>query len=98
MRIEAYFASAFHLIEAYCALYNIHINKHSLLRRTLDAHSEIFGEETMRVWELFQRIENQLRPGLMYGARENGDALEEVRESFEEIEKICQRKSKNLKE
>jgi len=97
MRIEAYFASAFHIIEACCALHNIHINKHSMIRRTLEENPEIFGEETRRVWELFQRIENQLRPGLMYGARENGEALEEVRESFEEIEEICLRKLKGLK-
>jgi len=38
MRIEAYFASAFHIIEACCALHNIHINKHSMVRRILEGN------------------------------------------------------------
>jgi len=89
-RIEAYFSAAFHLIEACAARRNVHIHKHQKVRTMLEENTEIFGGETDTVWRDFQKIENQIRPGQIYGGRIDGKALERARKLFEDIEEICQ--------
>lgn len=88
-RIEAYFNSCFHLIEACAARHRIHINKHQLVRPILENVREIFEEDTERVWRAFQEIENQVRPAQVYGGRIDGEALEKVKELIIVIEDLC---------
>jgi hypothetical protein len=88
-RIEAYFSSAFHLIEACAARRNVHIHKHQRVRAILEENPGVFGGKTDAVWRSFQKIENQIRPGQIYGGKIDGKALERTRKLFEEIEEIC---------
>lgn len=88
-RVEAYFLSAFHLIEACAARERVHINKHQRVRQVLEENSFIFGGETEAVWRAFQRIENQLRPKFTYSFSWSLEDLDEVRGRFLEIERIC---------
>jgi hypothetical protein len=88
-RIEAYFESVFHLIEAVAAKDRMHVNKHQLLRNVLEENDTIFGGETENVWKAFQEIENQIRPGQIYGGSINGKALERAKKLFERIRGIC---------
>ncbi|HDM78481.1 MAG: hypothetical protein JRI35_04900 [Deltaproteobacteria bacterium] len=90
LRIEAYFYAAFHLIEAVAARHGLHVEKHQRVRSFLVRHSEIMGDETEKVWQAFQEIENQLRPGQVYGGQVNGWKLRRARELFIVIEAVCQ--------
>jgi len=96
LRIEAYFQAAFHLIEAVAALHNVHINKHKLVRRVLEQHPEIFGEDSEEVWRAFQTIENQIRPGQVYGGRIDGEALRKTEELFRRIRRIAEKRLKGV--
>lgn len=89
-RIEAFFESAFHLIEAVVAKSRVHINKHQLLRTVLGQHKGIFGDNTEKVWRAFQEIENQIRPGQAYGGAINGEALKRTEELVNVISKVCE--------
>jgi uncharacterized protein (UPF0332 family) len=89
IRIEAYFYSAFHLIEAITAKTGIHVEKHQKVRTMLENNKEIFGENTEKLWRAFHEIENQIRPGQVYGGAINGKKLHRTRELFEIIEKMC---------
>lgn len=93
-RIEAYFESVFHLIEAVAARDRIHVNKHQSLRNVLEENDVLFGGETENVWKAFQEIENQIRPGQIYGGSINGKALERAKKLFEEIKVVCAGKLK----
>jgi hypothetical protein len=88
-RVDAYFSAAFHLIEACMAKSELHIDKHQLVRATLEAHSEVFGSDTEKVWRAFQRIENQIRPGQLYGGKIDGEAVKQAKKSFQEVEEVC---------
>ena len=44
-RVEMYFLSNYHLIEACVAKQNIHINKHQRLRKILEENTHIFEEK-----------------------------------------------------
>ena len=91
-RVEAYFLSAYHLIEACAARERVHINKHQRVRQALEENSFIFGEDTEAVWRAFQRIENQLRPKFTYSFSWSPEDLEEVVGNYLAIEKICLRR------
>jgi hypothetical protein len=88
-RVEAFFLSAYHLIEACSARERIHINKHQKVRATLTENPFIIGDDTEEVWRSFQRIENQLRPKFAYALSWNLEDLKEVKRNFESIEGIC---------
>lgn len=88
-RINAYFNAVFHAIEAVAAKKDLHINKHGLVRRFLEEHSELFEAETEKVWRAFQELENQIRPGQIYGGAINGEKLEQAKKLFEIIEECC---------
>ena len=88
-RIEAYFNASFHLIESEVSKYGIHINKHQNVRVILEKNNQIFGDNTERVWRAFQEIENQIRPGQIYGGAINGKKLKRTIELFEIIQTIC---------
>lgn len=88
-RVDAYFSAAFHLIEACTAERNLHIEKHQRVRTTLETHKEVFSNDTEKVWRAFQRIENQIRPGQLYGGKIDGEAVEQAKKNFQEVEKAC---------
>jgi hypothetical protein len=89
IRIEAYFYSAFHLIEATAIQSGVHIEKHQQVRTVLEKNSQIFKENTEAVWRAFHEIENQIRPGQIYGGAINGNKLKRTIELFKAIEGIC---------
>ncbi|MBI4688929.1 MAG: hypothetical protein HY754_01445 [Nitrospirae bacterium] len=89
LRIEAYFYAAFHLIEAMAAKTAIHIEKHQKVRTMLEKSPQIFGDKTEQVWRAFHEIENQIRPGQIYGGQINGKKLERTIELFQIIENNC---------
>ncbi len=88
-RIEAYFNACFHLIEANAAKMGLHMEKHQRVRSMLERNHQIFGGDTEKVWRAFQEIENQIRPGQIYGGLIDGKKLQRTKELFETIEEIC---------
>jgi hypothetical protein len=81
-RIEAYFQASFHLIETVTARQNIHIDLHGRIRRILEANPDLFDAHTEAVWRAFQRLENNIRPGQVYGGAINGPRLREGNNCF----------------
>ena len=94
-RVELYFLSIFHLIEACVSKSNIHINKHQKVRQFLEGTPQIFGNNTEKVWRLFQEIETRLRPKFSYGFSWNKKDFEDLKENYYAIEKICLEVIKN---
>lgn len=88
-RVEAYFLSAYHLIDGCASKYRIHINKHQRVRAVLMDNPSIFKENTEDVWRNFQRIENQLRPKFAYALKWTPADMNLVKESFKDIEDVC---------
>jgi len=91
-RVEAYFLSAYHLIESCAAQERVHINKHQYVRTTLTNNTFIFSKDTEKVWTNFQKIENQLRPKFTYGFSWTADDMKMVESCYKTIEKICLKK------
>ena len=75
IRIEAYFYAAFHFIEAMAGRKGFHVEKHQRVRSFLEKNNEILKNETEKVWRSFHEIENQIRPGQIYGGQINGHKL-----------------------
>lgn len=90
-RIEATFEACFHLIEACAAKNRIHINKHQLVRNILEENPRIFEKDTENVWKSFQEIENQIRPGQIYGGKIDGEQLKRTKKLADKIENICKK-------
>jgi|SRR3989338_1600239 len=89
-RIEDYFKSALHLIEAVAVKkFGLHMQKHQKVRTILKQNLEIFGDKTDQVTNEFQEIENKIRVATGYGKRHNGELLEKTQKSFNKIEGIC---------
>ena len=88
-RIDSYFNAAFQLIEAYSAKYDLHINKHQLVRTKL-LEFNIFKEDIEIIWRQFQLLENQIRPGQQYGGKINGEQLKRAKKAFDQIEKASE--------
>src|SRR3989338_3005795 len=89
-RIEDYFKSAFHLIEAVAVKkFGLHIQKHQKVRTILKQNMEIFGDKTDEVINEFYEIENKIRVATSYGKSSNGELLEKTKEAFNKIERIC---------
>ena len=84
-RVEAYFLSAYHLIEACAAKERVHINKHHKVRETLENNSHIFREHTETVWRNFQLIENQKRPKFAYSMAWTSEDMGDVEEAYQKI-------------
>lgn len=91
-RVEAYFLSAYHLIESCAAQERVHINKHQYLRSVLTKNEFIFKDDTDEIWRNFQKIENQLRPKFAYGFSWNKNDMENVKSCYKAVEKICLKK------
>mgnify|MGYP001566810004 FL=1 len=89
-RIEDYFKSAFHLIEAVAVKkFGLHMQKHQKVRNVLKQNMEIFGDKTDEIINEFYEIENKIRAATNYGKRHNGELLEKTQKSFNKIEGIC---------
>ncbi len=94
-RIEDYFKSAFHLIEAVVVKkFGLHIQKHQKVRAILKQNTEIFENKTDDIINEFLEIENRIRVATSYGKKHNGELLEKTKESFNKIEGICLSKLK----
>lgn len=94
-RIEDYFKSAFHLIEAVVVKkLGLHIQKHQKIRTILKNNLEIFEDKTDDVIDEFHDIENKIRVATGYGKRHNGELLKKTQESFNKIEETCLTKLK----
>ena len=91
-RVEAYFLSAYHLIESCAAHERVHINKHQRVRTTLTQNGFIFKEDTEIIWMNFQKIENQLRPKFAYGFSWTKRDMNNVEKCYLAIENICLKK------
>jgi hypothetical protein len=89
-RADAYFLSAFHLIDACAARQRQHINNHQKVRHFLERNPAILQDATESAWRSFQRLENQLRPRFVYGASWVPEDLEEMDQVFTHIETLCQ--------
>ncbi len=88
-RIEALFEASFHLIESCMALQRKHINKHQMMRTAVEENKELFGDKGEIIWQKFQELENQIRPGQMYGGKINGQRLRAAQNIFELMESLC---------
>ena len=88
-KIENYFIAAFHLIESVLATKKVHVNVHKRLFQVIKSHEDLFAGTAFSVANSFRRIERDLRPGVMYGASENGRVLKEVLHELETIETLC---------
>ncbi len=88
-RVELFFLSIFHLIEACAALKRIHIDKHQRLRKILDENDTIFKDQTDRVWRWFQEIENRFRPKFTYGSSWSTADFLKIKELYSKLESIC---------
>lgn len=67
----------------------LHINKHSEVRSMITEHVDVFGENSDTVWRAFQELENQIRPGQVYGGRINGPQLKRAQDVMQRIENVC---------
>jgi len=67
-----------------------HVEKHQRVRSFLEKNNEILKDETEKVWRSFHEIENQIRPGQIYGGQINGHKLRRAKELFTIIETVCQ--------
>lgn len=90
LRVEAWFLSAYHFIEACAAKHRLHIQKHQRIPRELRQTPRIFGAETDRVVEAFLYLDNEARAKFVYGASGTDADLERARESFETIRTVCE--------
>ena len=89
-RIEDYFKSAFHLIEAVLSQKSgLHIQKHQKVRAVLKQNPSVFGDKTDNIVDEFHEIENKIRVATGYGKRQNGELLEKTKEAFNKIETVC---------
>jgi len=97
-RAELYFLSLFHLIEACASIFDIHINKHQILRSILEKNSKIFRDKTKEIWTSFQMIETRLRPKFSYGFSWIDEDFDELKDLYSKIESICLKVIKNESE
>lgn len=86
LRVEALFLASFQAVEAAAARINVHIGKHQNVRRELEANTEIFGDQTDRVWRAFLDLETRIRPKFVYGQAWDKSDLAEAIRLFDAIE------------
>ncbi len=88
-RIASLFEAGFHLIESCFALQRLHINKHQLVRKFIEENKDVLNERGGEIWKSFQELENQIRPGQLYGGKINGEHLRKAQEVFALVEEVC---------
>lgn len=89
-KVENYFLATFHLLEAFVyEKAGIHVQRHSRLRSVLESNEFIFGENTEKIWRLFQDLENRVRIATSYGKSESPEIADKAAEILEKIEDGC---------
>jgi hypothetical protein len=90
LRVEAWFLSAYHFIEACAAKRRFHIQKHQRVPDELQQNPAILGPRTSEVVDAFRYLDHHARAKFVYGNSGTRADLEKARKSFEAIESICQ--------
>src|SRR5437667_981388 len=67
LRVEAWFLSAYHFIEACAAKRRVHIQKHQRVPDELKQNPSILGPKTSVVVEAFRYLDHNDRVKLVYG-------------------------------
>ncbi|MGQ0797390.1 MAG: hypothetical protein ACT4OI_05970 [Methanobacteriota archaeon] len=88
--VEAWFLSAYHLIEACAAKRRVHIQKHQRVPDELERNPAILGARTRAVVEAFRFLDHQARAKFVYGDSGTKADLAKARRSLETIESACQ--------
>ena len=88
--VEAWFLSAYHLIEACAAKKRVHIQKHQRVPDELERNPTILGVHTRAVVEAFRFLDHQARAKFVYGDSGAKTDLAKARRCFETIESACQ--------
>ena len=89
MLVEAWFLSAYHLIEACAAKRRVHIQKHQRVPDELERNPAILGPRTSTVAEAFRYLDHDARARFVYGDSGTKADLEKARKSLETIESAC---------
>ena len=84
--LDDYRAAAGHLINAYLADHGIHEQNFDRLTRTIRSNSHVFPSKSIadELADVYENLKT-LRGGLVYGGRENGDAVKEAEELLTKI-------------
>ena len=90
MKVEAWFLSAYHFIEACAAKHRLHIQKHQRVASELKRTPVIFGDRTARIVEAFSYLDNEARAKFVYAASGTEADLARARECFEAVLSICE--------
>ena len=87
--VEAWFLSAYHLIEACAAKQRLHILKHQRVPDELQRNPAILGPHASTVAEAFRYLDHHARAKFVYGGSGTKADLAKARKSFEAIESVC---------
>lgn len=93
-KVEMWFLSAYHLIEACAAQVRVHIMKHQRVPDELVRNPTILGEDSDRIARAFRYLDNVARSKFVYGSSGSAADLEDARKSYELIEETCRRRLK----
>ncbi len=88
-KVEMWFLSAYHLIEACAARQRVHILKHQKVARELRRSPAILGPATTAVATAFEYLDRDARAKFVYGASGATADLAKTRQCFETIESRC---------
>lgn len=88
-KVEMWFLSAYHLIEACAAKERVHILKHQKVPGELRRSPAVLGAATKAVAEAFQYLDHDARVKFVYGSSGSAADLAKARKSFETIESRC---------
>ena len=87
--VEAWFLSAYHLIEACAAMKRVHIQKHQRVPDELLRNPAILGPRSSTVVDAFRYLDHNARAKFVYGNAGTQADLAKARKSFETIDSIC---------
>src|SRR2546427_13037422 len=83
--VEAWFLSAYHLIEACAAKKRVHIQKHQRVPDELQRNPTILGPHTSTAAAAFRYLDHKARAKLVYGNARPRAQLAKVRVSLVDI-------------
>ena len=87
--VEAWFLSAYHLIEACAAKKRVHIQKHQRVPDELQRNPAILGPHASTVADAFRYLDHNARAKFVYENSGTRADLAKARKSFETIDSIC---------
>jgi len=88
-KVEMWFLSAYHLIEACAAKQRMHILKHQRVAQELRRWPAVPGPGTSAVATAFEYLDRDARAKFVYGASGATADLARAQKSFETIESRC---------